>query len=886
MPFIMKWLKGILICRPERLVGTIAGVGLTITILASLGMFITSSTVTMARRAISEVPVDWQVLLSPTADEQAVLAAIGKTTPYAALERVGYADVAGFTATTEGTVQTTGPGKVLGISGRYLQAFPAEIRRLTGAGQGVLIAQQTAANLHVKEGDVVTIERMNLPPVQVKVDGVVDLPSADSLFQAIGAPAGTAAQAPPDNVLLLPESDWHGIFDPQAAIRPDSVHLQYHLRIAHTLPGSPDAAYLAVNRLANNLEARIAGGGIVGNNLAARLAGVRADALYARILFLFLGLPGALLAVLLTLAVAGSGKKQRLREQKLLRVRGATVAQVLKFEAVEAFISAAGGVLLGIFLTYVTGKFVMPAGIAMSGATLLWIAGAALAGVLLALAATLFPAWKQVRYFTVAAATALVRRTGNPLWQKLYMDLLVLGIALLEYWRTASTGYQVVLAPEGVAQISVHYEAFIAPLLLWIGGVLVAMRFLENGLAGGTTLLSRLLGPIAGNLSGLVAASLGRQRMLLTRGVVLVALAVSFAVSTAVFNTTYNFQTRVDAELTNGSDVQAAGSPAAPAGSRLEGLRALPGVIAAQPLMHRFAYVGKDLQDIYGIDPRHIGEAAHMSNAYFENGNAQATLSALAGQPDGVLVSEETRRDFQLRKGDLLNLRLQSAADNQYHMIPFRFIGVVREFPTAPKDSFLVANADYIAQKTGNDAREIVLLRTGGNARKLAESARKTVASLAGAKVTDIDSVQGIISSSLTAVNLHGLTKLELVFAILLVMGATGLILALGLSERRRNFAILAALGAKSSQLGAFIWSEGLLILVGGGVIGSILGLGVAQMLVKVLTGVFDPPPEHLYLPWGYMTAVAATAIASTVIVILAMKIISRRPVIEELRNI
>ena len=106
----------------------------------------------------------------------------------------------------------------------------------------------------------------------------------------------------------------------------------------------------------DNLEARISGSGIVGNNLAARLAGVRADALYARILFLFLGLPGAILAILLTLAVAGSGKRQRLREQTLLRVRGATVAQVLKFEAVEAVIAGAGGVLLGVVLTYTASR--------------------------------------------------------------------------------------------------------------------------------------------------------------------------------------------------------------------------------------------------------------------------------------------------------------------------------------------------------------------------------------------------------------------------------------------------------------------------------------------------------------------------------------------------
>jgi putative ABC transport system permease protein len=886
MTFTTRWLKGIYTHRPERLLETIAGVALTIALLASLGTFIASSSATMTRRAISNVPVDWQVLLSTGADEKSFKSALGETTPYTALERVGYADVAGFTATTGGTVQTTGPGKVLGISARYRDSFPAEIRQLTGAEQGVLVAQQTAANLHVKEGDTVTVERIGLPPVQVKVDGVVDLPNADSLFQAVGVPPSTAPQAPPDNVLLIPGDQWHTLFDLQTRVRPDTVRIQYHVKVGHNLPSDPNAAYIETTRLANNLEARISGTGIVGNNLAVCLAGVRADALYARVLFLFLGLPGAILAILLTLAVAASGKKHRLLEQALLRVRGASFGQILKFEAMEALTVGIGGVILGIALTYVADKLMASPGLTMNWAALFWIAGAAIAGFVLALVSTMYPAWKQARHFTVAASKALLRHTGKPLWQKMYLDLIVLGIAFFEYWRTASTGYQVVLAPEGVPQISVHYEVFIAPLFLWIGGVLLSIRLWEDGLERGHRMLSRLLRPIAKNLSRPVVASLRRQRILITRGVVLVALAVSFAVSTAIFNTTYNVQSRVDAELTNGSDVKISGSTASAPSSKLPELKALPGVAAVQPMMHKFAYVGKDLQDIYGIDPKHIGEATKMSNAYFAGGNAQATLSTLANQPDGVLVSEETSGDFQLRQGDQLNLRLQFATDHQYHVVPFRFIGVVREFPTAPKDSFLVANADYLAQKTGTDAKEIVLLRADGNAAELAARARKVVSSLAGVEVTDIGSVQRMLSSSLTSVNLHGLTRLELVFAVLLVMGSTGLILALGLTERRRNFAILDALGAKSSQLGAFIWSEGLLILLGGGVIGTLLGFGVSQILVKVLTGVFDPPPEHLYIPWGYMAALAAAGIVSTVIAIFGMKIISRRPVVEELRTL
>jgi putative ABC transport system permease protein len=884
---IFRWIKGLFTFRPERLLGATVGVALTIALLASLGVFLVTSSETMTARAISNVPIDWQVQLSSNTDESVVKDAVIRTKSFKLLDKVRYADVAGLSSDTGGTVQTTGPGKVLGISPDYRVSFPQVIRQLTGSGQGILVAQQTAANLHVKNGDTVTIKRIGVPPVRIKVDGVVDLPWADSLFQAIGVPPGTAPKAPPDNVLIIPDNEWHRIFDAQAKVRPDTIRLQFHVRLENkNLPTHPSAAYTYVTQLANNLEARTAGRGIVGNNLAARLAAVRADALYAQVLFLFLGLPGALLATLLTLSIAASGKKHLIQEQALLRVRGASIHQVVKYEAAEALIVGVGGIILGVLLTYTVVKLLVPTAVLVNRITLFWMAGVSGAGFILAISVIVFPAWKQAKQVTVAASRALVRAPGKPLWEKLYLDLIILGISAFVYWRTVQTGYQVVLAPEGVPQVSVHYGTFSAPFCLWLGGALFARRIWENGIGRGRKMLSKLLKLVANNLSGVVAASLVRQRVLITRGVLLVTLAVAFAVSTAIFNTTYNAQSRTDAELTNGADVTVMGSTDSPPGSKLAEIMTLPGVDAAQPMIHRFTYVGNDLQDIYGIDPTRIGEATKMSDAYFAGGNADASLALLAKHPNGVLVSEETRQDFQLNPGDQINLRLQFSNDHQYHVVPFSFLGVVREFPTAPKDSFLVANAGYMAKETGSNADEIVLIKASGNIAQLTEKVKRVVSSLPGVKVTDIGSTQKIISSSLTSVDLHGLTRLELVFAVILVMGATGLILALGLNERRRNFAILDALGAKSDQLGAFIWSEGLLILLGGIFFGTPLGWGVAEVLVKVLKGVFDPPPEHLVVPWGYMVILILTSVSATVGAVMGMKMISHRPIVEELRNL
>src|SRR3954454_8573765 len=84
-----------------------------------------------------------------------------------------------------------------------------------------------------------------------------------------------------------------------------SLEGQVHAELDRSfIPADPQAAYLAISNRGHNLEARLAGSGLLSNNLAAVLDRVREDAFYARILFLFLGAPGLAAAALLTIAVA------------------------------------------------------------------------------------------------------------------------------------------------------------------------------------------------------------------------------------------------------------------------------------------------------------------------------------------------------------------------------------------------------------------------------------------------------------------------------------------------------------------------------------------------------------------------------------------------------
>ena len=482
----------------------------------------------------------------------------------------------------------------------------------------MLLAQQTAANLHAGPGLVITVKRPGADPVPVTVDAVVDLPLADSLFQTIGAPAG-APVAPPDNVLLLPLEQWHTLFDPVARIAPDAVRLQLHATLPHDLPADPSAAYTAVTGEARNYETRLAGSGIVGDNLAARLDVARSDALYAQVLFLFLGLPGVLLAAVLTAVVIATGAVTRRRDQALLRLRGATPRQIVALAAIEAALIGLGGSLLGLAIAALAvrvsfGQWGFGLGLAQSA---LWAGVAALGGLSLAAFTILIPAWRDARDMSVAAARVVVGRQGPPWWERIGLDVVLLAGAGLVFWQQAQGGYQLVLAPEGVPRVLVSYTSFLAPLLLWAGAALLAMRLTRLALGRNGRFVAPVLRAGGGQLAPLVGASLSRQRGRVASGLTLVALAVAFAASTAIFNATYEAQSLVDAELTNGADVTVSGGPSADLGRFLEPILTIPGVAAVEPMQHRFAYVGTDLQDLYGVDPASLDQRHPALRRFF-----------------------------------------------------------------------------------------------------------------------------------------------------------------------------------------------------------------------------------------------------------------------------
>ncbi len=87
-------------------------------------------------------------------------------------------------------------------------------------------------------------------------------------------------------------------------------------------------------------------------------------------------------------------------------------------------------------------------------------------------------------------------------------------------------------------------------------------------------------------------------------------------------------------------------------------------------------------------------------------------------------------------------------------------------------------------------------------------------------------------------------------------------------------------------ERGEGTWSEALLLLVAGTLIGTLTGFVLAWMLVKLLTGAFDPPPESLSVPWIYLGALIGVALVSVAIAVLGALRETQVPAVQRMREI
>ena len=607
---------------------------------------------------------------------------------------------------------------------RHLQTF----RLLRGGLRpgGVVLDQQLAATLQAGIGDRVALTpRPGAPAQRFRVSGVALVTAPDVLFQPLDPRLGPAPAQPPANVAIMTLGTFaRTLARSQRTITPatvgssavpgaqDGVQWQVQAQVDPVGLGSTPAQALALSgRARNRVERSLPGQVQFVDNLSDALTTSASDALYAQALFIMLALPGALIALgLAYLAALGTAERDR-QELALLRARGATRRDLLRLAGVESLVLGAVAGLLGAAGAFLAVRALVSGGTGLTTGRALATVGACVGLAVLGAAAARLGAGAGAFRGAVRAGRT-VRREGRPLWQRLYVDWIALAGAGLIYWLTARTGFSAVVNPDSNPTLSLAVYMFFAPALLWLGATLLLVRLRGRGVAW---LARAAAGGRASGLPAFLLVSAGRRGAAINRGLMVVGLLLAFGVNLGLFAATYDHQATIDAQLTLGADVVATAPPGAVARRDLAArIARVPGVAATTAVDHTYAYVGPDLQDTYGIDPGTFTRATTLRDSYLLGGGAGQAMADLAARPDGILVSRETITDYSLNRGDLLRLRVLDRRHNRLVVVPFHVVGIVQEFPSAPKDSFMVANLRYLQRVSHDPGANVVFARTDG----------------------------------------------------------------------------------------------------------------------------------------------------------------------------
>jgi putative ABC transport system permease protein len=855
--------------------------GMATALLGSMILFIGHSLNTMTASAVRSVPLDWQGPVGSYGADLHVAAGVARQPGVLQASPAATAPLAGATHQGPEGLTATGSGAVLAVPADYLSHLhPFRLLQGSLAPGGVVLDQQMAATLQARVGDHISLTpRRGARPLRLRVSGVALVGAPDVLFAPLDPQAGPAPAQPPANIAVMELGTFADRYAPASTtITPANagssavpgaqggVQWQVHAQLdSSALNGSPSHALTLAERARNRVERTLPGQVRFVDNLHETLTTASGDALYAIALYIMLAVPGALIALgLVYLAALGTVERDR-GELALLRARGARRREVFALAFADSAVLGLLGGLLGAGLSILVTSTAVSGGAHLTAGRTALVMGVCVALAFLGAACARMATSVRALLATVTDARRAVRRERAPLWRRLGLDLIALALSGLIYWLTARTGFSAVVNPDSNPTLSLAVYMFFAPALLWIGVTLLLVR-LRGRLFG--WLARRLARRNASSWGALLLASAGRRGEAINRGLIVLGLLLAFGVSLGVFTATYDQQNNVDARLTLGGDVTVTAPPGAVAKRALQSQVArVPGVASTTAVDHSYAYVGPDLQDTYGIDTHTIARATSLRDSYFLGASASQTLARLRARPDGILVSKETIGDYSLALGDLLKLRVLNHRTGRFMVVPFHVAGVVQEFPSAPRDSFMVANLAYLQAADHSGGPNVIFAATNADPASVARRVAATTSG-AGTSVKDISQQAVQTASSITAVDLGGIRDIEEIFAIALAAAAMALFVGLALSERRRELAMMAAVGTPLRRIAAFLWSEAALVLALSLALAASLGLLLSLMLIAMLQHVFDPPPDHLAIPWGYLGGLAAATSGAAILAV------------------
>lgn len=617
-------------------------------------------------------------------------------------------------------------------------------------------------------------------------------------------------------------------------------------------------------------------------------------------------------------------------EIAILRGRGTTRLQVLLVFLLEGLLVGAAALALGLTLGWTlawmmgrTRTFLDPALLDLAAFPGLRgaLTPAALAYGLLAVGvavlALLLPALAASRHTIVTFKWERARALSRPLWQRYYLDLLLLipvlyGLVLLLSSPAGLLGFRLPSLP-AIRSSSLVGDPFSNPLLFLVPSLFcfsLSLLFVRV-----FPWLVRALAWAARVLPGatvlLILRQLARSTGQYTGPLLLLSLTLSLAIFTASMAATLDghlddrvyYQVGADLNLAESGEsteeaeqpsILAQPAPSSPAeddgGPRwlflpVSAHLEVPGVRAAARVGDYGATsnIGGRQQSgrLLGVDRIDFPTVAYDYPGLSGGEPLAGHMNRLAPSPANLLVGRDFLAQHRLAVGDPLRLTVSVAGEAQ--ALDFVVAGPLDLFPTLyPQDGpFFVANLDYVFERLGGTFPYDVWLATepGVPGEKVVAGVRGL-----GVAVSAASDARAMIAEEQTRPERQGLFGL-LSVGFLAAAGLTvlGFLVYAVVSFRRRfiELGMLRAVGLSVGQMGIYLAGEQALLILAGGALGTALGLWASSLFIPFQQVGLDKtdqvPPFAVQIAWGELWTIYALFGAMFVLAVLVLIVLLLR---------
>ncbi|MFW9767286.1 MAG: FtsX-like permease family protein [Candidatus Thorarchaeota archaeon] len=320
-----------------------------------------------------------------------------------------------------------------------------------------------------------------------------------------------------------------------------------------------------------------------------------------------------------------------------------------------------------------------------------------------------------------------------------------------------------------------------------------------------------------------------------------------------------------------------------------ETLTSINGVERVTPILRTWARLGSEEITVEALYPDEYLEIGHFDQSSFPNSDPETALLALDAVPNGVIISDYLANRLDKDVGENLTLEMAIIGGTQQvvftivttmHSAPGFGYASAAEMPSsalgsgfgfqAARSGFVIANLEYVSFETEIQTVNLFFgnLVDGTNTTQVLED-MKSIPDVFPNIPSEFDLKTHSLSTALFLNTVEGLFSIGFLMSLILSIFALSISLGSVVRERRKEYAVMRAIGGSKRQIVSMVFSEFSGVVLASLALSIILGFAfgfVFGYLLNIMSPFSRVLVSTISFPLGFLSIVLFLEILTMVV--------------------